>query len=206
MKGDITIVGGGWSVLNVAIDCLCGMVVAVNDSAVHLPRYDVAVSMDRLWTEHRWDFLTRQQRQAWLRRSAVQNIETEGADYWLTIFECDHRDNAPPTMQPGHLNGTSSGMCAVNYALQMRPSRVFLLGFDMTRDPFGRAHWYAPYSWVLNAKGATSSGTYRTWARQFDELAKAFRREKIEVRNVSPSSAIEAFPKMSPADYMKECK
>lgn len=210
MSGDITIIGGGWSVLNVALDRLCGEVIAVNDAAILAPHWHHAISMDRLWAENRIDQLvlrsteTSPPRKIWLRRSALQNITNYVKGWpWVQSFECDHTTSIF-SATPGRFNGTNTGACALNLAWQLRPQRVFLLGFDMNRDAHGRAYWYPAYPWSSN-NGATTNGKYLSWAQQFKGAASAFRRIGCEVFNVSPASAIEAFPKMSPAQYLKEC-
>lgn len=201
----ITIVGGGWSVRNVALTHLCGLVIGVNDAAVHLPVVDIVVSMDRLWTEYRWSWLCRRAATAWLRRSATQNIDVTHATAagWLTVFECNHECSDFTSIR-GHLNGTHSGLCALNLAWQMRPSRVYLLGFDMCRDSKDRASWHPPYPWT-QPTGATSNRKYATWARQFEQAAGRFAAIGCDVWNVSPGSAITAFPRMTPDEYRREC-
>lgn len=202
----ITIVAGGWSVRDISLERLCGQIIGVNDAACNLPAVDVVVSMDRLWAEHRWSWLCRRAASSWLRRSAVQNlnVEQETKAGWLHVFDCDHESTQFSGM-PGRLHGTNSGLCALNLAYQLRPSRVYLLGFDMCRDPRGRASWYAPYSWA-QASGATSNGKYAVWAKQFGFAAILFERIGCEVWNVSPGSAVTAFPKMSPREYARECQ
>lgn len=208
MPGDVTIIGGGWSVLSVVLDRLCGRVIAVNDSAIHAPAWDIAVSMDRLWTENRLDELIIRsaeadpRREIWLRRSAVQNVNVSGWP-WVHVFECDNQSSSFSTA-PNRLNGTNSGACAMNLAWKLRPDRLFLLGFDMCRSPDGRAYWYPPYPWA-NPAGGTGDKTYTNWAAQFRGMAAAFHRIRCQVINVSPQSAIDVFPKMTPAAYLKEC-
>lgn len=204
--GQITIVAGGWSVRDISLERLCGQIIGVNDAACNLPFVDVVVSMDRLWTEHRWSWLCRRASTTWLRRSAIQNIDAaqETAAGWLHVFDCDH-ESTRFSEERGRLNGTSSGMCALNLAWQMRPSCVYLLGFDCCRDNRGRASWYAPYSWAQPA-GATSNGKYAEWARQFSEVAWQFGAIGCDVWNVSPGSAITAFAKMTPREYAQECE
>lgn len=204
--GDITIVAGGWSVKNVAIDRLCGLVIGVNDAAYHLPKPpDVAVSMDRLWTEHRWAWLMNRGGETWLRRSAVQNIDTQRAleEGWLHVFDCDHTQDVF-AQRADWLNGPNSGHCALNLAWHLRPERLFLLGFDMNRDKNGNAHWHPSHKWNPPT-GATTNGTYRAWAGRLRRASVAFASIGAEVFNVSPSSSIEVFPKMRPADYLREC-
>lgn len=204
MSGDITIVGGGWSVSDIDLKKLVGFVLAVNDSAMLLPRFDSIVSMDRLWTEHRWPSLMKMARSTWLRRSAVQNIlPTERtAATWLNVFECDNETNVFSD-DATRLNGTNSGACALNLAYLLRPRRVFLLGFDMNRSPKGRPYWYEPYPWA-NQNGGTGAKRYREWAAQFEENAAAFRSVGIEVFNVSPRSSIDVFQKITPKEYAQE--
>jgi hypothetical protein len=206
MSGQISIVAGGWSVRDISLDRLCGQIIAVNDAACNLPFVDIVVSMDRLWAEHRWSWLCRRASRTWLRRSAVQNIDAawETAAGWLQIFECDH-ESTRFSDEHGRLNGPHSGYCALNLAYQLRPSRLYLLGFDMCRDSSGRASWHPPYSWTQRS-GATSNGKYSAWAKQFTEAAARFADIGCDVFNVSPASAITAFEKMTPHEYRRECE
>jgi hypothetical protein len=102
-------------------------VIGVNDAALHA-RVDAAISMDRLWTEHRWPDLTAKVLPTWIRRSALKNIG--GRPFWLRPFECDHT-SAEMTDAVGPLNGTNSGLCAVNLAFQLRPRLIRLYGMDL---------------------------------------------------------------------------
>lgn len=221
--GDITVVAGGWSVANVAVDELAGRVIAVNDSALYLPRWDFAVSMDRLWAENRLERIIRRAwdleiggptvpaalvpsvaPKLWIRTNALQNLERLRGT--VTAFLCDHETDefAPDQVRAGvaRLNGRSSGACALNLAWHLRPARLFLLGFDMNRSPRGDPYWYPPYPWS-SAAGSTSNGKYSAWAKGFETARDAFRRIGCRVFNVSPSSAITTFPKITPADYRR---
>lgn len=201
-SGDVSIVAGGWSVRNIALDRLCGVIIGVNDAAVNLPRADIVVSMDRKWVEYRWPWIASERAPlAWLRRSAVQNIPRPLPSF-VRVFECDN-ESSLFSAEPDRLNGTNSGACALNLAWKMKPRRVFLLGFDMCRDAFGHAYWHAPYPW--NPNGATTDGKYQAWAGQFKAAARAFEKAGVEVFNVSSASLITNFPKMTPARYAREC-
>jgi hypothetical protein len=193
----VSIVGGGWSVGNIDPCRIPGTIIAVNDSAIHLPRYDIVVSMDRLWTEYRFDVLRERRKLAWLRRSAVQNLESRFP--WLHVFECDHESTEFVDL-PDMLNGTNSGFCAFNLAYQMRPKRIVLFGFDMNRDKNGGAYWYESYPWT-NKAGGTSTRKYQNWAREYFSAAGKCKAAGIEILNASPSSAIEVFPKTD--EFMK---
>lgn len=195
MRADIiSVVAGGWSLRDVDRDRIPGFIIGVNESAILLPRCDLAVSMDRLWTENRWEHLARRRMPSWLRRSAVQNI-ADRPD-WLTVFDNDHKA-IDFTDEPLRLNGTNSGLCAFNRAWQLRPAVIYLYAFDMCRGPKGEAYWHEPYSWGT-PQGDTSNGRYKEWAGQFAAAAKACRAAGIKVFNLSPVSAIPNFPKVVP--------
>lgn len=209
MIRDVTIIAGGWSVRNVNLTRLLGTVIAVNDSAIHAPNWDICISMDRVWAENRWPTVicrsleVSPHRQIWLRRSAVQNFEERGVDLntwpWVQVFECNHNSSKFAVI-PNTLNGTNSGACALNLAWRLKPKRVFLLGFDMNRDARGRAYWYPPYPWS-NGPGSTSKGKYDSWSEQFGSAERDFNSIDCEVLNVSPGSALRNFHKLTPQQY-----
>lgn len=188
----ISILGGGWSAAGLDFERAPGFRIGVNDAAILAP-CEALVSMDRLWTENRWEDLLRAPLdEIHLRRSAVQNIEPLPA--FVRVFENDHT-SVDFAETRGTLNGTNSGACALNLAYQRRPRRVILFGFDMNRSPDGRAYWFPDYPWAKPG-GSTTAGKYRAWAAEFEVMAAAFRAAGIEVLNASPSSAITAFRKV----------
>lgn len=206
----VTIVGGGWSAALLDLRRLAGVVIAVNDSAVHLPRWHYAVSMDRLWAENRIDAIVeRQARQfageVWLRRSAVQNLARYVEQFgWIRVFECDHQSSKFSDLN-NTLHGPNSGACALNLAWKLQPSRVYLVGFDMNRNLNGDAYWYPPYPWSTSA-GGTSSRKYGTWAGQFEDARRAFELIGCDVATVNTGSAIATFRRITPRTYLEETK
>lgn len=212
--GDVTIVAGGWSAANVPVDRLAGRIIAVNEAAALLPVWHHAVSMDRLWAESRLHLVLLRSMEdsphgeVWIRRNALQNFKPESLEVWRNLhpFECRHdSDEFSPVLRTGgkvYINGRSSGACALNLAWHLKPRRLFLVGYDMNRSPRGDAYWHPPYPWS-SRQGGTSNGKYAAWARgiahargRFDEIGTA-------VFNVSPSSAIAAFRKITPAEYLE---
>lgn len=189
----VSVLAGGWSVRGLDLARLPGCVIAVNDAGVLAPRVDSVVTMDRLWLEWRWNDLNRLQRTTWARPACLLNLP--GRPPWLKVFACDWQ-STEMSATPDTLNGTNSGLCALNLAYQLRPARVVLFGFDMGRSAKGEAYWYAPYPWRPN--GGTSNQRYGEWAAQFGPAARAFKARGIEVLNASPTSRIPAFPKVDP--------
>jgi hypothetical protein len=195
-RADVLVIGGGPSVTPEILAALPGepVVIAVNDAALQAPRVDMCVTMDRLWTEARYEKLAARRLPSFIRASALQNIP-EPRFEGCHPFDCDHTSNVLSD-NLHTLNGTNSGACALNLAYIGRPPRIFLYGFDMKRID-GAAYWYPPYAW--RPKGGTGDGRYREWSGQFDGAAAQCRAAGIEVFNVSPQSAIGSFEKISPA-------
>lgn len=197
----VSVLAGGWSVREIAdrLDRLPGHVIAVNEAGVRAPKVDQIVSMDRLWTEHRWEALKRLAKPTWLRAVCLNNIAERPS--WLRVYMCDWQSTTLSGAK-GILNGTNSGLVALNLAYQLGPRRVVLFGFDMGRSPNGEPYWYPPYEW--NPNGATSAGRYRLWSEQFAPAAEAFSARGIEVLNASPHSRIPAFPKVDPRKVLTD--
>lgn len=193
----ISVVAGGWSLIGVDLSRVPGRVIGVNEAAVAAPRIDIAISMDRLFVENRWDQLKRRAGATWIRRGTNRNCS--GVWLGLVIFDCDHQSAVFTGRNAGHaLNGPHSGFCGLNlaYRLAERDDRVLLFGFDHNRGAAGRAYWHDDYPW--RPGGATTGGKYQAWARQYAAAAEAFDDAGVEVINASPTSAIGVWPKVDP--------
>lgn len=191
----VSIVAGGWSASLVDKGNLPGLVIGVNESAV-LVTCDIALSMDRLWTEARWAHLEERNAPAYIRLLALQN-KPQRPD-WLYVFDNDiHQTRLSET--PDILNGGNSGFCALNLAYTMRPRRIFLIGFDMSRGPNGEPYWHAPYPWARSG-GATKPGHFARWIEQFTPAAAQCAEAGIEVLNVTTNSALTVFKRIQPKE------
>jgi hypothetical protein len=85
-----------------------GTIIAINDSAIHLPRFDIVVSMDRLWTEYRWPELRElQQAGADPPRGAEEH-----PDKWPWLARSSAITPRRVLRSAGVLNGTNSGCAA----------------------------------------------------------------------------------------------
>lgn len=163
----ISIIGGGPSAKTVDLTALPGTIIAVNDAALHAPRFDIAISMDRLWLENRWGDMARIGKPLFVRLSAMHNFIDRVRLSWVTPFECRH-ETADFGNHLCTLNGPNSGHCALNLAYVLKPKRVNLVGFDMGRGPKGECYWWPePYPWAKDS-GATSDKRYMEWRAAFN--------------------------------------
>lgn len=194
------VIGGGWSVSQFAeqLDDLTslGHVIGVNDAAIHAHVHE-ALTMDRLWFEHRWPKL-RELRvpKVWVREKCDCNVPRKtAADNWLTF---KHLNKIDPSVTPRELHGGNSGTCAINLAFQQMLSgdNLFLLGFDMCKGPNGEPYWYPPYPWTA-PEGATKPGHFNSWVRDMYGFARYAKAKQLNVYNVTTRSQIPYFPKMT---------
>jgi hypothetical protein len=194
----ISVIAGGHSFGLVNRAKIPGMIITANEAGVMLPRVDHAVSMDRKWAEGRIEALRARKNRTWLRRSAVQNIDWTADGDWLRIFDCDHT-TVKFSEDPQCLNGTNSGTCALNLAYLLRPRDLYLFGFDMGRTADGKVYWHDPYPWA-KPTGGTGNARYAEWAAEFNEIALAFASISTKVINVSLTSKISCWRKVSAKD------
>lgn len=174
---EVSILAGGWSARAYDVQRLPGHVIGVNEAGI-LARCDAIVSMDRLWTESRWAQLQALARPAWIRAAALKKIPPHWP-HWLRRFECDHT-SAVMSDDPAVLNGTNSGLCAVNLAFQLRPRVLRLYGMDLSNGPNGERHWWPDYDFKPAGKG-TSDGSFRAWRGHLDEGLRQCREAGIVV-------------------------
>ena len=200
---DVIVLAGGASVMQYNLRDLehRGYLIAVNDAAIYT-KCHVAFTMDRLWLEGRQLLLkVLQPPEIWYRKGTPKNFEPP---YTWNAFTHDKDYPTLMTKEHGRLNGSNSGTCAVNRAFQLRPERVFLLGFDMQHGPRGEKHWYPDYPWGNG--GGSKPGTLREWKEEFGDIAKQFKQEGIAVFNVNHRSLITAFPVISYDEFLKVTK
>ena len=195
----VSVLASGWSVKGLDLARLPGHVIGVNDAGILSPRIDQIVSMDRLWTENRWERMSNLQRVAWIRFAALKNIKYH--PWWLKPFWNSHKLTTPSDNYDV-LNGTHSGMCALNLAYLQRPDIIFMFGFDHCRSPRGDPYWHEPYPWA-NPKGGTGEDRYQEWSRQYEPLANACAQRGIKVYNASPVSRIDTFQRANPRDVLE---
>jgi hypothetical protein len=195
----ISVVAGGWSVNEVALDAIPGYIIGVNDSAYRLPRVDAVITMDRKWAENRREFILSCGLPVYLRNVATRLPELRNAPNVSLYQNNNHTVSFGPT--PFYLNGTSSATVALNLAYCMWPEKLYLFGFDMCRGPNDEAHWHPDYPWNLKS---TKQGKLAEWAKEFASIYESFKRKKIEVFNVSTLSRITVWKRYHPRELNME--
>ena len=100
----------------------------------------------------------------------------------------------------------STGAAAINLAINLGSARVFLLGFDMSRDRNGRSHWHRSYNHV------TQDGSFAHFMKGFSILAGSLgalpASRPVNIINVvrGDSSRLDVFEKMEMNDFANMIK
>jgi hypothetical protein len=87
-----------------------------------------------------------------------------------------------------HQNG-NSGAQAINFAFIKGFRRMILLGFDMKLGPNGEKHHHPDHP-----SPCVQAQTFDEWLKKFGPLAADLKKEKVEVLNATPGSALKLFP------------
>lgn len=193
----MSIVGGGPSFGSIDRTKLPGEVIAVNDSAIYLPRCDYVVTMDRLWTEYRWNKIKLMDKQTWIRRSALKKFPEFAEWQNLHAFENDNGKEGQFSEDPAKLNGNNSGACALNLAYHLRPDHLWVFGIDMRQTP--KPYWYEPYPWAPH--GATKPGHYVNWAKLLEIMVKQLRAKGIHVTVVTDYPWSKSVPLITTSEF-----
>jgi hypothetical protein len=207
-RRDIVVIAGGWSVsqydrVKLEYRIHKGQaVIGVNDSALLISGCTHALSMDRLWTEGRWGRVEKifPHQSVYIRKGVAKNFTLPPE-----VNQFENSIDTTMTTERGRLNGSNSGTCAVNLALQLALCqniyRVFLLGFDMQDGPDGQKHWYPPYPW--RPQGATKKGNFSAWAKEFKDIKDKFEQHQVRLINVNHRTQIKDVPCITFEEFLK---
>jgi len=191
----VAIIGNGPSTRGLAVDRLRGRfhVLAVKAAIFDIPWADAGFGLDfpRYQEWHRrlfgvtfpvyWGIVN------------FTYIPTPTPDHVFFL----HRIDRPAGLSddPSFVNaGGTSGFGAFNLAWLKRARRVYLFGFDYHPDKKGA--WHADETHYQVARGQTP-GLWEAWAKHWATVAPKIKAAGVEVINVSPTSLITAFPKIS---------
>lgn len=117
--------------------------------------------------------------------------------------DASHTKGISPNVNMVSWNGNTGG-AAINLAVHLGAKRILLLGFDMNIDKTQWQHWHNLYN-----KGPVVDERRKRklpFARHltcFPPIAEDARRLGVEIINLSPTSAIDSFGKMTVKEFLK---
>jgi len=97
--------------------------------------------------------------------------------------------------------GNNSGVQALNFVVNMSPSNVILLGYDMRRGDTGRTHYHDEYRPHIpdDVYSTLFLPSINKFAKEYKESGKS-----VNIYNANPDSAVRCFNFCDYRDFIKE--
>lgn len=184
----IVLVASGPSAASVNLNEAKGRarIIAINESWKLCPWADILFAGDYKWWEANEGCLTFPGMKVSIDRRACETQQ-----WGINRLRGNRADNRI-IIDLGVVGGCHSGFSALNLAVQLFPSRILLVGYDMTVE--AGVHWHGPHRDGLKNPDASR---VEKWRRGVDGAAGFIRERGIEVINCSPLSALRRYPKMA---------
>lgn len=190
------IIAGGPSLAGFDFSKLQGeRVIAINKAFVNAPFADIQFSIDRQFLEwliepakcdgkmdeaaHRWPSFGGHK--VWLKIPG--NVYAKQVEF----VKLAGQEGISTSLEEGLYSGSNSGYAAINLAAAMGANPIYLLGYDMNHDKFGRTHYHAGY------KKPQKEAQLKMFAKKFPRLADEARKKGIQIVNLNKNSAISCF-------------
>lgn len=188
----IIIVGSGPSAVDVPLDLGIGRArfIAINNSWEICPWADALYACDHQW----WEAKNGCPEFRGALRVCVDYRVKNHPEWGIKLLACEKTGDRFILNQPGTVGwGGNSGFNCLNFAAQLHPAKIILVGFDMRKD-LG-SHWHNPHTGI--GLSNPSAFSIDRWRRVTDAVAKQLAGIDITVINCSPISALKNYPKMA---------
>jgi hypothetical protein len=182
------IVGGGPSLLGFDFERLRGKgkVIAINRAFEFIPWADILFFMDHRFYKMCHD--EPEKFKKWQEFKGVKvflNLMGRKLDDCYSVKSAGRR-GVSPSLTKGLHHGNNSGHGALNLALCLGASPIYLLGYDMIRDPSGRGHFHSGYG------KASRPGVSQSFIQDFKEMVKHIPKGS-RIYNLNPASGLRFF-------------
>jgi hypothetical protein len=199
------IIGGGPSLKGFDFERLRGQgrIIAINKAFKDVPFADIMFAMDRpllddlssgkLGEDYRQAFEAFEGAKLWLDLSGysypagVYSVPSAGATGWSK------------SLSQGLVHGNNSGYGAINLAMILGASPIYLLGYDCSRGPAGEKHYHNGY---LSGSNPDAMNIFK---REIEAGAKLIE-GRARIINLNPQSALSCFPFGNVDDVLPKVK
>lgn len=199
---DVFLVAGGPSVNQIDLSYLTNKkIIAVNNSYKLFSDVTMLFWFDSTWADKHNNELDRypcELRFTCRRNHTVNNLK--GA---YNVTPLAHTGDFGYDINPDNVRGNNGGTACLNLIINMRPKRIFLLGYDMKKTN-GQTHWHNGHT-----GNPVTSGIYdNLFIPSINSLAEELKRYPNipEIINFSMNSALSCFKKDDFKNYINEFK
>lgn len=162
-------------------------VIAVNRAIEFIPNADVAfVYHGDLWPEACRAF-----------KGLKYTINRKCERHGFILLNCSGSAGIEHLSRDSIRSGCNSGYAAMNLAILLGAKRIGLMGMDCGKSPEGKRHFYD----IEEPKMESLNPAYDLWLTAWGSAVKELHALNIEVVNLSPTSRIDCFPKMTIEEF-----
>jgi hypothetical protein len=195
----VFILGGGPSLQGYHESVLSGEItLGLNMAFLHNPTatliYDKRL-LDRIcltveWANYRGIKL-------WLNseEKALPPEDQHGAHQLHEFVPNPYKKRWPTALADGLYRGNNAGAAGISLADALGAETIYLLGYDMSVESGRSSNWHEEYPEEWRAK----ESTMRAYRKDIERISPLIR---AKVVNLTPGSALEAFPKQSLVDVL----
>ena len=116
------------------------------------------------------------------------NIACSQYEHGVYSVPISERPQMTTDLKDGLFEGGNSGFAALNLAVCLGASPIYLLGFDMKTNGSGKQSWFhAGY------ENPGKDSVYRGWIECFNDAAPTIKELGIDVINLNPDSGVRCF-------------
>ena len=116
-------------------------------------------------------------------------VDTHGYQFGPEVLTVPHLKGVGigRSITGGIYTGSHSGLGALNLAVALGVTQIYLLGFDLISQNKFQTHWHDGYPTIQR------DTVYDTFRQEFEKLAPALKVMKIRVINLNPDSGLRCF-------------
>jgi len=202
-RKNVFIIGGGMSVLNVDLSLLQDeVVVCINDAYRDFPNATAIYWVDESWASENYDNLKQHACQLRFTSKHTQHLNYKRRPDPTTIangFVLRRTGDAGYDPNADCVMGNNGGVQVLNLVVNMRPSNVILIGYDMKKEG-NRSHYHNEERPFIKDQ---------IYSDQFIPSIMALSREmkksgcKVNIINANPNSAVRCFEFGEYTDFLK---
>jgi hypothetical protein len=199
---NVFIIGGGPSLVGFDFDKLRGRTcIALNSSFKGIENYLTAV----FWADNDWASKNYEQLLAFdglrfnARINAAKYVQEDIKGFGNACVLHKLKDFGF-TMDINSVCGNNSGAQSLNFVTNLKPHRIFLLGYDMDTSSKGKTHWHEGYE--QNAPVLYGNAYRGLFIPSFNSMAPFIKQLGVDVVNCNLDSRLGCFRKDTLEKYL----
>ena len=187
------IIASGPSLTKTDVDLLNGKnVIAINDNYLLAPWATILYACDPQWWKWHQDRIELKLFRG-LKYSQNQSWDEKDMEFFKWKFGVnfvESRSTNELLLEPGAImQGSNSGIQAINLAIHFGATEIYLLGFDMQLT-HGKAHWFGEHPNKVHTN-------YSKLIRFYNAVAKQAENIGLKIVNCTRETALMCFPRQS---------